>query len=294
MPIRTNHAAASSSFPAFHLHSTAVKQVARKLVIQPEMLCEPPSHCKAAGRLEAGTPEAAGIGRLAIGQCDGSRRSVAPECLPKQFVVATCGSVTSNRLSKPKMNNTNLSYCRFLLRNIFVTILDSAKSLLSSESLTAKVAILLNAVTIVAVAILTWHSQVTANNLQRGENTITLLNGYTGGDVQKAQSAIREFVIGQMNDATKLSLDQTTQSQRFVREFFPYIRHTEVVATCVEKELCLSDVVMSHSCLSIVTIFGSLDKYLPDLEPAPSKTRGNTRKLVDSCRDFVKKNPDLL
>jgi hypothetical protein len=172
-----------------------------------------------------------------------------------------------------------------------MSVLDRARTILSSDGVLARIAIIFNAVTLIAIGFLTWFSQATANDLQRGENTITLLSGYTGGDVQKAQSAIRDFVIAQANVVTRVPLDQPAQSNRFIREFFPYIRHTEVVATCVEKALCLEDVIMSHSCVSIAEIFKRLDENLPDIKPKPSLLRSNTTKLLKLCEDYIAQNP---
>lgn len=149
-----------------------------------------------------------------------------------------------------------------------------------------------NAVAIILVAILSWRAMETANALQRGENTIALLNGYTAGEVHRAQAAILSFVEMQNNEATRIEVDWFEQKKRFTEDFFPYVRHTEVVATCMANQLCLEEVILSHSCKSISGIFHELDRHLPDLDPIPSRVRGKTFGLIQECMRYIRDNPE--
>jgi hypothetical protein len=151
----------------------------------------------------------------------------------------------------------------------------------------------LNFLAIVGVGVLAWHSanvaRSSAEALQRGQNTISLLASFSEKDVDDARRSIASFISIQKNRITKRELLLDEQVKLYSEEFRPFIRQANLLAFCYTNKLCDEEFTISYACDGMVEIFTNLDRELPDLRPSLSELSESISTMLEDCirRDGV-------
>lgn len=90
------------------------------------------------------------------------------------------------------------------------------------------------------IAVATIWTQYSANQLQRGNNTISVITGSGTSDLRAARADLYQIDVG-----PELSIPQQLNAYETVA---PVQGHLELVATCYDDGLCLQETLIEHFC----------------------------------------------
>ncbi|MEL6948222.1 MAG: hypothetical protein AAFO73_11390 [Pseudomonadota bacterium] len=143
------------------------------------------------------------------------------------------------------------------------------------------ISFLLNLAAVAILGYLTWTATGQANSINRGQNTLNLIVDLTSPSVREARDAI----YGLRTNAADYDLrDFNVQNELIRDKFAPFLRQVDLIAFCLDADICDAKLVKDYTCPSLVSIFSLLDDKLKRLNPLPSAQNPQRTALINQCQ----------